>query len=363
MLASRIRPASAAFAASLLVALALAAPPQPVRAGVNPAAGAHSFVTVMTRNLDEGTDFGYIVRAAQGLMSFPAALSATYQEVLESDVCGRAARIADEIATAQPDLVSIQEAAMWTGPLPAGCAGAASATTIDAEAALMRELALDGASYHVVAAQDEFSSAVIAPLLPPGLSFLDRDLLLARDEPPNQLTLTDVQAHHFSTLLSMPLAPGLAVPIPRGWLSVDATVRGRTARFIATHLESFYQPVQQAQAMELAAGPADTPLPVILGGDLNTGPGSAQVATYDWLTSATGGAFTDTWAVTNPDDPGFTDNFYTEDPKTPSVPSERIDLVLVRNTNVPFGPKDYLVGEEIPHPSDHAGVVAKVTIV
>jgi hypothetical protein len=37
-------------------------------------------------------------------------------------------------------------------------------------------------------------------------------------------------------------------------------------------------------------------------------------------------------------------------------------LILVHGATVPSAPKDYLVGKEIPHPSDHAGVVAKVTI-
>src|SRR5690348_3009249 len=62
--------------------------------------------TVMTRNLDEGTDFGYVVAAAQGALSLADAISLTYQEVVASDVCGRAARVADEIAAAKPDVVS-----------------------------------------------------------------------------------------------------------------------------------------------------------------------------------------------------------------------------------------------------------------
>jgi endonuclease/exonuclease/phosphatase family metal-dependent hydrolase len=118
--------------------------------------------------------------------------------------------------------------------------------------------------------------------------------------------------------------------------------------------------VQEAQAAELASGPANTSLPVILAGDLNTGPGSTQTASYQFLTTTVG--FTDTWAATQPKNPGFTDAYYTEDPFTlvPSGPSERIDLILVRNIAPYRAPKDYLVGSEIPHPSDHAGVVANV---
>jgi endonuclease/exonuclease/phosphatase family metal-dependent hydrolase len=318
-------------------------------------------ITVMTRNLDEGTDFGYIVAATYGLLPFSDAVGLTYGEVVGSDVCGRAARIADEIAAAEPDIVSLQEVARWTGPVPVNCPGAASPTTIDAEAALLGRLAADGARYVVVKQQDELSSSVIAPLLPPGLSFLDRDVMLARVEPANQLTLSNVASAHYSTVLPLPLFPGVTVPILRGWISVDATVSGNTVRVISTHLESFYEPVQEAQAMELAQGPASTSLPVIVAGDLNTGPGAAQTASYEWLTSSTGGGFADTWALTNPGDPGFSDAYYTEDPSTPAAPSERIDLVLARGAEMSFGPPDYLVGAESPHPSDHAGVVATLT--
>jgi endonuclease/exonuclease/phosphatase family metal-dependent hydrolase len=344
----------AAISASLLpVVLPSAAAQSTSPAGVN---NAHSFLTVMTRNMDEGTDFGYITAAAGNPAALQQAMVQTFCEVVASNVEQRAARIADEIAAANPDMVSLQEAAEWQSSVALPCSGP---TSIDAEAALLDQLGVDGASYHVVAQLDEFNStSVFGPGLP--LSFLDRDVLLARDEPAGQLTLTNVQAQHFTNLLSIPLAPGLSATILRGWISADATVRGRTVRVIATHLESFYEPVQQAQAAELATGPAATSLPVILAGDLNSGPGSEQTASYQYLTQAAG--FSDTWAVTHPGNPGYTDGYYTEDPLTPSTPSERIDLILVHGAAVPPAPKDYLVGTEIPHPSDHAGVVAKVTI-
>ena len=313
-----------------------------------------SFLTVMTRNMDEGTDFGYILGALGHPELLGPAIGQTFCEVVASNVEQRAARIADEIAAAQPDIVSLQEVARWQSFVPLPCTGP---TVIDAESALLNELAADGVSYHVVGQLDEFNSSAI-PGLP--VSFLDRDVLLARAEPAVQLKLSNLQAQHFGTLLSLPLAPGVNVTIQRGWLSADATVQGRTVRVIATHLESFYEPVQQAQAAEIASGPANTPLPVILAGDLNTGPGSTQTASYQFLTTAAG--FTDTWSVTQPGSPGHTDGYYTEDPFTivPGGPTERIDLVLVRNIALSSAPKDYLVGTEIPHPSDHAGVVAKV---
>ncbi len=322
-----------------------------VSATAAPAGGnnAARFVSVMTRNLDEGTDFGYVKAVAAGQLDFPTAVALTYAEVVASDVCGRAARIADEIASARPDLVSVQEAAVWTGPVAVNCPGAATPMTIDAEAALLTRLASDGAHYTVVRELDEFSSAPLG-LVPPGLSFLDRDVLLVRVEPPGQLSVANVQAQHYSTLV-----PILGLPILRGWISADVTLRGRTVRIIGTHLESFFEPVQEAQGMELAAGPGNTSLPVIVAGDLNTGPGSDQQATYDWLTGVAG--FTDTWATLEPSQNGYTDGYYTEDPFTPtSGPTERIDLILVRGNLIPSAIG--LTGTAAPHPSDHAGVIA-----
>lgn len=308
---------------------------------------------VMTRNLDEGTDFGYITAVAAGQLDFNTAVGLTYLEVVASNVCRRAARMADEIANARPDLVSVQEAAVWTGPVPVHCPGAATPTTIDAEAALLTRLAADGAHYIVVKELDEFSSAPLG-LVPPGLSFLDRDVMLARVEPTEQLSISNVQAQHYATLV-----PVLGLPILRGWISADVSVGGHPVRVISTHLESFYEPVQQAQGAELVAGPANTTLPVIVAGDLNTGPGSEQQATYNFLTGTAG--FTDTWAALHPTQNGFTDAFYTEDPHTlTSGPTERIDLILVRGEIVPL--KISLTGLVAPHPSDHAGVVASERI-
>src|SRR5215469_3421264 len=86
-------------------------------------------------------------------------------------------------------------------------------------------------------------------------------------------------------------------------------------RVIATHLQSPLdrlggtagEPVQEAQAEELVTGPAATSLPVVIAGDLNTGPGSPATLSYNLLTQ--NARFTDTWTATQPNDPGFTLGF------------------------------------------------------
>src|SRR5215470_4172889 len=86
--------------------------------GVPSAASADSerTVTVMTRNMDEGTDLDFIL-AANSFEELLAAVAQTYEEVVASNIPERAAALAREIRDAQPDLVGLQEATIWrTGP-------------------------------------------------------------------------------------------------------------------------------------------------------------------------------------------------------------------------------------------------------
>src|SRR5207244_11384006 len=71
---------------------------------------------IMTRNLDEGTDFGPIFQATTP-QDFAIQVAAAYLEVQTSNIPERAAAIADEIAAQQPYLVGLQEVSVWnTGP-------------------------------------------------------------------------------------------------------------------------------------------------------------------------------------------------------------------------------------------------------
>lgn len=323
-----------------------------VRPGGN---NAHRFITVMTQNLDEGTDFTPLFTASS-VPAFLTAASEIFHEVVASDIPVRAGLVASEIAAAAPDAVSLQEASLWQWQSATG-SGA-----IDALAALERALAADGAHYAPALVLDEFSGG--APVSGFGqVTFLDRDVLLVRtDEPPGQFAVTDVKSGHYATVLSVPTVAG-TVTVPRGWISADLTIRGRTVRFIGTHLESFSAAVQQAQGGELAAGPANTSLPVIIVGDLNTGPlagGGYLTPTYQQILAH---GFTDTWSVTNPGVPGMTNAFHAEDPYGPSLPDRRIDLVLVHGNLGPVS--DTLTGTSPVDglwPSDHAGVVATIRI-
>jgi hypothetical protein len=90
----------------------------PLAAGVGVAQASNTFpLTVMTRNLDSGSDYGPIF-SAQNQQQFLQATTGVWQEVQASDPPERMAGIAQEIANTEPEIVSLQEAALYrTGPL------------------------------------------------------------------------------------------------------------------------------------------------------------------------------------------------------------------------------------------------------
>ena len=326
-------------------------------------------LTVMTQNMDNGTDFGPIF-AAQSPAQLLIAVAVTYAEVQASRIPERAAAVAKEIEAANPDLVGLQEVyTYYIGPI----GGPAVTVTYDALQSLLDALAQRGLHYAPIAVLTNLDAEV--PAFDPGSGLFfdvratDHDVVLARtDLPVSQLKLSDVQVQHFSTnaIFSSPLLGTLA--ILRGWISVDGKKRGKPFRFVTTHLDSISAAVQAAQATELVAGPGDTALPLIMAGDFNSDAQSsdpAQNAAYRVLVDA---ALGDVWSAIHPGDPGFTWPLHGEDPYTPvATPFQRIDLVLADGALHPVTVR--LVGNGTSDlspsglwPSDHAGLVAEFVL-
>jgi endonuclease/exonuclease/phosphatase family metal-dependent hydrolase len=206
------------------------------------------------------------------------------------------------------------------------------------------------------------------------VTLTDRDVILVR----NDLlpSVTSSQEGHFKTSLQFTVS-GQTINVQRGWESVDMKVSGDVFRFINTHLESpanlGAQVVQLAQAAELITGPALTLMPVILVGDFNAPANSAITrpgeASYQLLTTA--GLLRDSWTAAHPRDPGVTwGNLPDLSNSVPLVVDpQRIDLVLTRGLITtrsidrfginPATDKTTVSGL---WPSDHAGVVATLTV-
>ena len=325
-------------------------------------------LTVMTRNMDNGTDFGPIF-AAQTQQDLVIADSITFAEIQASNIPARAAAIAKEIAAARPDLVGLQEVYTYrVGPF-----GVPATTVIyDALQSLMDALAQQGVQYAPIAILTNLDAEV--PAFNPasglfGVRATDHDVILARtDLPVSHLKLSNIQANHFATVATFTNPVLGQLEVLRGWISVDVKKRGKTFRFVTTHLESLSVAVQAAQARELASGPAHTELPVVFAGDFNSDAQSsdpAQNAAYKILLAAD---FRDAWKVTNRGNPGYTWPLHGEDPFTPfATPNQRIDLVLVRGEVDPVDVR--LIGNTLRDltpsglwPSDHAGLTASFAL-
>jgi endonuclease/exonuclease/phosphatase family metal-dependent hydrolase len=289
-------------AALLLAAAALlcAALPTAVDAAAKKKRG--PTLTVMTRNLFLGAD----LNPAIGASGIPQAIDGAgeiWRELQSTKFPERAKPLAREIKRARPDLVGLQEVALWRRQTPSDggappispIAGATPATTVEQDflRLLMRQLKRVGARYRVVAVQNEFEGELpvdvdgsdatgTGPLAGFGADFdarlTMRDVILARKK--GRVRLGRVGTGHYKTRFE-PNVGGIVIPVDRGWISLDGRIsskgrRGKTRvsrfRFVNTHLEAFGDPtIREAQAKELTTGPLGTRKQVILVGDQNSG--------------------------------------------------------------------------------------------
>ena len=288
---------AAAFVLVLLPAAAGAGAKQAVR-GSHAVHGNHALkgkghvVGTMTRNFYLGADLTPAILAPTP-EAFVAANGQILREVTENNFPVRAKGLAEEILDAKPDLVGLQEVALWrTAPVNFEVlAKGPSATTVryDYLQELLAELnsgkGKDGkgkSQYEVVVVQEEFDLEAPAdedknPETGPLGADINgrltmRDVILARRGAGVQTW--NEQGGNFKTLLTVPILNGTSsLTIKRGWTATDAKVRGSHAfRFVNTHLEAFNPLIRAAQAGELVAptGPATSSLPVVLLGDLNS---------------------------------------------------------------------------------------------
>ncbi|MGH8893853.1 MAG: endonuclease/exonuclease/phosphatase family protein [Actinomycetes bacterium] len=320
-------------------------------------------VTVATYNLYIGGDIGTLVApGVDTLPEFLGAAAALWGNVVATNFPERAEAIADLLAADQPDVVGLQEVALWESGPP----GAGVGVTYDFLAILLAELAERGAPYRAVVTNTNFVSPVV-PLPPPvGLDvrFTDRDVVIARaDLPRSRLSLSRPRPHVFAASVPITL-PFVSTSILRGWSTIDVTVGSRTYRLANTHLEAFSAAIRRLQAVELAAALRRSRHPLVLVGDLNADPGTGaarllrrRVGMADAWREGSGSRFT-----------AGQDDLLRNDPSTLD---RRIDFVLYEADRRPDvdARAAHVIGEEASDrtssgmwPSDHAGVVARLRL-
>lgn len=323
-------------------------------------------LTVMSRNVYHGVDAEISsVLSATSLQELLNRVADVYQGYATRNFPERAQSLAAEIEVTQPVLIGLQEAVLVrTGPFnnPAP----AETVAFDYVQVLLNALSQRGLHYTVIA-----DNRGLDVELPSALGFdvrhTDREVILARtDIPPGLLRLSNSQIGDFTNNCQFPLLAGQAVTVQRGWASVDVWTRGRTFRFISTHLEANCPSnpnVRVKQAKEVLDGPAQTSLPVVLVGDINSSPIDPSPSAYRKIAHR---GFVDAWNVAG-NGSGFTccqdGNLLNPESKL----NRRIDVVFFRGA---FSVRAMTVTGNTPAsrvasglwPSDHAGVVATLEI-
>jgi endonuclease/exonuclease/phosphatase family metal-dependent hydrolase len=351
---------------------------------------------VMTRNLYLGVDIQRPIRAIQGITDPLAAVqalgNATFTArgiVDDTDFGTRSRLLAEEIAAEKPDLVGLQEVALWrSGPLDLPNAAIPNETTVDLDflKMLRAQLKAAGTPYRAVSVNqlsDVESPSFSGTLADPGPGAQDvrltmHDVILKRVGSP--VKILKHREKDYATNFAIPPLAGRTLDFTRGYQWVDARLAGTKFRFINTHLEAFSSDIAYRQIKEMLQGPGSYKGTTVIVCDCNSDPLLETVKTSIgdtrphsdpyWLAVGKRG-FHDTWLQWKPARFGWTSGLSeTVDDADASGFDHRIDMVFARTgegrrlkvvggavTGNTLASKDATTGL---WPSDHAGVVMKL---
>ena len=397
LLTGRVAATTAALGIALSgLALPLLAAPAGAREASTPAPA----LRVMTRSLYLGTDIMRPIEAVQGVAPGIPTLNAlanatdTARDIVDQTDFGvRSGLLANEIASQQPDLVGLQEVALWRhGPFELAKVGEPNATVVDYDflKLLQGKLRAQGLRYRAVSVN--WLSDVEAPAF--SGSFGQPDFADARDV---RLTMRDVilkrvgsgitvLSHHerkYQNGLVVEIA-GKKMDFTRGYQWLNAERDGKRFRFVNTHLEAFSSDMAYKQAGEMLAGPGSYKGTTIIVCDCNSDPLRGAIksgppvndtmphwAPY-WLITGKNG-FSDTWLQWKQAQYGWTSGLSekVDDPDASGF-DHRIDMVFARTG---AGGRLRVVGGKVVGntvaskdpttglwPSDHAGVVMRLRL-
>lgn len=335
-----------------------------------------STIKAMTRNLYLGTDL-IPIALAPSLAEFEQAASAGFDQVQATDFPARAKLIAREIKRTKPDLIGLQEAALWrTGPKD-GVSGNATTVAYDYIKLLRRELRRQGQRYGVASVTRE------ADIEGPTAEDFDvrltmRDAILVRKRP--GLRVVGRGGDNYESLLQLPTQAGTFTST-RGYAYADMVLKTRSGkgkrkrvkthrfRFVDTHLEAYGDEIREAQAAELVGpdGPVAGRKTVIVAGDFNSDPAEGQPQPEAWHIVESS-SLRDTWPWLYPNRPGHsccTRGPALMDPPRPSPFDHRIDDIFAQGALRPLNAR--IVGTNPATSrtrsglwaSDHGGLVTK----
>ncbi|MGM0451952.1 MAG: endonuclease/exonuclease/phosphatase family protein [Thermodesulfobacteriota bacterium] len=361
-------------------------------------------IKTMTRNLYLGADIFKVVEAAQDApdnpLAVPIAVSEVYHTMLFTNFWARAEAIADEMAEHNPDVVGLQEVSTFYKQTPGdfleGNPKPAEFVIIDFWEVLQAALASRGLEYEVYKQENaDVEMPMVDFKSPTWLSdvrMVDHDMVLVKTKHDSGKVLSG----NYQKNLALDLG-GAEFEFTRGFLIVDAVVKGQDFRFVNTHLEvrgqpgsvfRFYQSAQMAEligTINSVAGEKEKP--IIMVGDFNSSstdeagvyvdPEYGALAYTPPYQQALAAGYRDAWMEQNEYDAGYTSGFdeYVSNPRAELT--SRIDLIFVDPGTSGIDKVNCkvvgdAVSDMVPNPiaprilrlwpSDHAGVVGSIQL-
>jgi endonuclease/exonuclease/phosphatase family metal-dependent hydrolase len=324
-------------------------------------------VKVMTRNIYLGGNIFHPLGAAD-LAEFERLSGELWAEIQSTDFDGTRAQLLErEIRRTKPDLVGLQEVALWRrGPdgVKDGANTRATEVVYNFLRTLRRRLARGDLRYTPVVKQRQ---ADIESSIDAGydVRLTMFDVILVRQR--KDLHVVRKLKSQYETSIGVP-TPGGELRSRRGWTAVDVRFKGKRFRFVNTHLEAAGDATREAQARELVArgGPLRGDRQYIVVGDFNSDPQGRESPSgaFDILA---GFGLVDQWPRRF--GPGFSCCLAQSDARDPNADSfdHRIDLILAKPRLRALSGQ--VVGDEVSDrapnglwPSDHAGVVMKLRL-
>jgi len=288
-------------------------------------------VQVMTRNLYLGADLTPLALVLDPT-DIPEVAADLWDRVQQRDFPARAEVVADEIMQVEPDLVALQEVALYRTQVPGDVLSGnlspnATDVALDFLDLLMNAIEQRGGGYRVAGAAEN-SDAELPVADGQGGSFdlrlTDRDVILARDTA--ETSSFEVVPFSATFDLSVGGVDGLPISFLRSTSHVDAVVGDARLVFGNSHLEvELVSSVQYQQASELVDAYKDVSEPLLLLGDFNSAP---ETESYRLIADS----FDDTYPAVSDGAPGYTCCQSDDLANTESTADERIDLVLSRGS-------------------------------
>jgi endonuclease/exonuclease/phosphatase family metal-dependent hydrolase len=328
-------------------------------------------VKVMSRNVYIGTDVDLVLEA-EDIESVPMLVQIAYQLLQSTDFSSRAVALAEEISKTRPHLIGLQEMSKFyiqsPGDMAYGGMTPATDLFLDFFEILMEAIEAKGLDYKMAAVVK--NSNVELPMITGAdslgnytfddIRIEDHDVILVRSD----VNYSNPVAVNYDSMLVVD--PSIGLVIPRGYVKVNAQVGQISLVFANTHIEAAPDiDLRMAQVTQLLDAFNDETLPVIIVGDFNSQ--ATTGTTYQFVISE---GYNDVWIDNtltynaNGYTFGHSSNLKNSEPSL----FERIDFIFAGPQGNPVVGEGFVLGDEKRDmttsglwPSDHAGVVTKLT--